>query len=117
MLGQPPSVAGWDDDAWLSTSGYAARWGIAIQATGPQPLKAGDYEGKHETPSEALDRAVAYWGNPELDPAHRKALARVAAHKWKPGPPYNYGSEAAFLATRQNALRQVLVASPDFQVC
>ncbi|MBO9532981.1 MAG: DUF1800 family protein [Solirubrobacteraceae bacterium] len=118
MLGQPPSVAGWDDEAWLSTSAYSARWGIAIQAAGVAPLKAADYDGMRETPSEAIDRAIAFWGNPEIAPPHRKALSRVAAHKWPGhGPLDKYGSEAAFNATRQNTLRQVLVAAPDFQVC
>ena len=32
LLGEPPSVAGWDDEAWLTTSTYSARWGVAIQA-------------------------------------------------------------------------------------
>jgi Protein of unknown function (DUF1800) len=118
MMGAPPSVAGWDDEGWLTTSTYAARWGIAIEAAGDKPLEKADYDGRRETPSEAVDRAVAFWGSPELSAPHRKALAQVARHSWPGfGPLDQYGSEAAFNANRQNALRHVLVMAPDFHTC
>jgi uncharacterized protein (DUF1800 family) len=108
----PPNVAGWDDSHWLDTSRMRARWnvvdfvldGISVDAWGAPYSQT-------ETAEEALARALAGWGNPELRPEHsaelldfaRRAEALITA-SWEKGP---------YRALRQNALLQLIGISPD----
>jgi hypothetical protein len=62
----------------------------------------------------AVARAIGYWGNPPISPASRACLEQWAASCL---PPTSDQEEAAQVrAVRQNALRQLVAASPDFQV-
>jgi hypothetical protein len=118
ILGQPPNVAGWNDRAWLNTSSHAARWGIVQQVVQAGIVRGADYVGRTESSSDALDAAMAFWGRPLLTDDHLAGLRRVAQETWQPGIPGDqYGSLATFLANRQNVLRQMVAAAPDFQVC
>ena len=108
----PPNVAGWDDSRWLDTSTMRARWntvdfvldGISVDAwTTPYS--------QTETAEEAVARALASWGNPELRPEHRAELLAFAQRaealitaSWEKGP---------YRALRQNALLQLIGISPD----
>jgi len=110
----PPNVAGWDDTRWLDTSRMRARWntvdvvldGISVDAWEPEvPYST------TETPEEALARALAAWGNPELRPEHWGELLAFAQRaeslitaKWQKGP---------YRALRLNALLQLIGVSPD----
>lgn len=117
LLGFPPNVAGWNDRAWLNTSTHSARWGIVREALGAGQLTAAAYRGKTEAPTDALESALAFWGNPVLTADHAAALRRVAQETWSPRSPTDtYGSSENFLAHRQNALRQLVAAAPDLQV-
>jgi uncharacterized protein (DUF1800 family) len=109
----PPNVAGWDDSRWLDTSRMRARWnivdfvldGISVDAWEP----AVPYS-TTETAEEALARALASWGNPELRPEHAAELLDFARRTealitatWEKGP---------YRALRQNALLQLIGVSP-----
>jgi len=110
----PPNVAGWDDTRWLDTSRMRARWntvdfvldGISVDAWEPDvPYST------TETAEEALARALAAWGNPELRPEHAAELLAFAQRaealitaKWQKGP---------YRALRLNALLQLIGVSPD----
>jgi Protein of unknown function (DUF1800) len=109
----PPNVAGWDDTRWLDTSRTRARWnmvdyvldGISVDPWGGTPYST------TETAEEALSRALASWGNPELRPEHRSELLAFAGRaealitaSWQRGP---------YRAMRQNALLQLIGVSPD----
>jgi Protein of unknown function (DUF1800) len=108
----PPNVSGWDDTRWLDTSRTQARWnmvdfvldGISVNAWSSPYSET-------ETPEEALNRALASWGNPELRPEHRTELLGFAQRAetlvtatWEKGP---------YRALRQNALLQLIGISPD----
>ena len=108
----PPNVAGWDDTRWLDTSRMRARWnivdfvldGISVDAWGAPYSET-------ETAEEALARALAAWGNPELRPEHSAELLDFARRSealitagWQKGP---------YRALRQNALLQLIGVSPD----
>jgi uncharacterized protein (DUF1800 family) len=110
----PPNVAGWDDTRWLDTSRMRARWnvvdfvldGISVNAWEP----AVPYP-TTENAEEALNRALAAWGNPEIRPEHRAELLAFAQRaealitaSWQRGP---------YRALRQNALLQLIGISPD----
>jgi hypothetical protein len=108
----PPNVAGWDDSRWLDTSRMRARWNIVDYVLDPVSVDAwNDPYSTTETAEEALARALAGWGNPELRPEHRgellafaqRAEARITAN-WQKGP---------YRALRYNALLQLIGISPD----
>jgi uncharacterized protein (DUF1800 family) len=110
----PPNVSGWDDSRWLDTATYRARWLIASYAIRPYVLKSD----KAKLPRDAaklLSRAESFLGRPSLTGrthAELKHFARSALRdadaQWK---------KQQYPALIENALRQLLAASPDFQTC
>lgn len=115
QLGQPPSVSGWNDRAWMNTSTYSARWQMVTVLTNAKPLVAADYKGKTETPQEAIAAALAFWGNPAISQGHYDLLLRVASKPWTKNVAPYYNAEN-FNCNRQNVLRQLVVGAPDFHV-
>ncbi len=108
----PPNVAGWDDTRWLDTSRMRERWNIVNYVLDGVSVDAwGSPYSQTETAEEALVRALAAWGGPELRPEHSAELldfanrcqAQITAG-WQKGP---------YRALRQNALLQLIGVSPD----
>ena len=120
QLFYPPNVSGWDFTHWLDTSTTKARWEVASYTTArnypnPWPAEGHPRYSETEVPAEALESALAYWGNPTLSEeslhcieafAH-SCLEGVATAKWQQSP---------YRAIRQNALRMLIATSPDMQV-
>jgi uncharacterized protein (DUF1800 family) len=117
QLFSPPNVAGWDDQRWLDTATWRGRWRAVTTAMAPWELKDNaaylQQIGGAETAEQAVDRALAFWGAPTITDATRAQLVAFAAdcdrladrnHKRK-----------AYPRMRQNALRQLIAASPDYQ--
>ena len=87
----------------------------AITAIGDRAI---DTEGEYdvtETPAAAVDKAIAFWGNPTITPQTRNVLlgfaqkaADGANRPWKQRP---------YAIIRQNALRTLVATSPDMQTC
>ena len=112
-LFEPPNVAGWDDDRWLDTGTWRARWMVANYALEGRTL---DPDGAHrgldrEQPERAVAAALAFWGRPTLSAATRKELVAFARQAdaaanapWKRKP---------YAILRQNALRMLVATSPD----
>jgi uncharacterized protein (DUF1800 family) len=110
----PPNVAGWDEERWLDTSSYRGRWIAASYLTREDELDGDSYDAR-ETPAQAVDKALRYWGGPAIAEGTRAALVGfgravedVIADEWQ---------ESSYRALRQNALRQMLATSPDMQTC
>ena len=110
----PPNVAGWDEERWLDTSSYRGRWVAASQITREDEASDESYDAS-ETPAEAVDKALRYWGKPTVAAGTRDELIRFGrgvedaiVADWQ---------EATFRALRQNALRMLLATSPDMQTC
>jgi uncharacterized protein (DUF1800 family) len=115
-LFQPPNVAGWDDSRWLDTATFRGRWWLANYAlerfvkdpeddAGTEPLNA----------TKLVQRAVAFWGSPTLTTPTRNALTAFARRAldtadadWK---------KESYPVLIQNALRQLVAISPDYQTC
>jgi hypothetical protein len=109
----PPNVNGWDDQAWLDTSTMRARW-MLVQAVQADSQASGATYDSAESGVTAVARALAFWGNPPFSSASRTSLEEWAATCL---PPTSDKQEAAQVrAVRQNALRQLIGASPDLQV-
>ena len=111
-LFQPPNVAGWDEQRWLDTARISGRWSAAAQNTRAAEIDTDDYDEK-ETAAEAVGKALRFWGNPKLSAKTRAELQRFAGRvenaareDWQQG---------SYPALRQNALRILIVTSPDYQ--
>ena len=109
----PPNVSGWDDTPLarhLADAGALEHRRLRPRQRSPSTPGATP-TATTETPEEALARALASWGSPELRDEHRAELldfARRAENTitagWQKGP---------YRAMRQNALLQLIGVSPD----
>lgn len=115
LLFRPPNVAGWDDSAWLDTSTWRARWYLAVYAIKDRQVDPWNapYD-QAETPETALQRALAFAGDPAITAEQREALLSFARSclpaimaSWQLGP---------LRAERQNALRLLVLTAADHQV-
>jgi hypothetical protein len=112
LLFWPPNVSGWDDTRWLDTSRMRARWNVIEYVIAEVAVDVWhDEYSTTETPEEAVSRAIATWGNPELRDDTRAELLEFARRSiasnlasWQKGP---------YRAQRQNALLQLIGISPD----
>jgi uncharacterized protein (DUF1800 family) len=113
----PPNVAGWDDERWLDTQTFRARWVLARQAITKFTL---DYNRPAKTPSNSadaiIDRALAYWDNPKLTRDTRAALKVFTLRALADGGS-DSSNQARYAVIAENALRQLVAVSPDFQTC
>ena len=110
-LFRPPNVAGWDDERWLDTATFLARWNLAGRVLRPAVLRPSS-----PAPFDAdalVKRALAYWGQPPLTPATRRALHTFAVRaladanaSWK---------RTQYPPLVENALRHLIAVSPDLQ--
>ena len=113
QLFYPPNVAGWDDERWLDTASFLARWNIAGRVLRPAVLKTSE-----KAPYDAdqlLERALAFWGRPPLSPRTMRALRAFAVRaladadrNWK---------KTQYPPLVENALRHLIAVSPDLQTC
>jgi uncharacterized protein (DUF1800 family) len=121
MAGQqlfyPPDVAGWVDDRWLDTATWRGRWLVASYASKPKVLEdpAKDPPDPNETAAGAVDRALAFWGNPLISRGTRLALERYA-ERCKAGANREW-KQKYYPLWCQNALRMMIATSPDLQTC
>jgi hypothetical protein len=111
-LFRPPNVAGWDDERWLDTSSYRGRWIAAAYITRDEEVDPGEYTAQ-ETPEEAVQAALRYWGGARIDEATRAGLIEFAeavedaiTASWQRGQ---------YRGLRQNALRMMVAMSPEMQ--
>jgi uncharacterized protein (DUF1800 family) len=115
-LFQPPNVAGWDDARWLDTATFRGRWWLANYALERFVKDPDDDAGTEPRDAAKLvQRAVAFWGSPTLTPRTRNALTAFAGRaldtadaSWK---------QEVYPVLIQNALRQLVAISPDYQTC
>ena len=112
QLFYPPNVSGWDDSRWLDTATYRARWAIASHAIRPKVLDSD----KAKLPNDALKlmhRAEGFWGNPALTGHTHAQLMRFVKNALRDAD--DHWKKRAYPAMIENALRQLLAASPDLQ--
>lgn len=116
----PPNVSGWKDDAWLDTGTFRGRWIAARETWETDVLDPSDdavaarFEAE-QSPGDAVSAALAYWNNPTIGATTINILTDFAQRceaqadrDWKKAP---------YRVMRQNALRSLIVASPDMQTC
>jgi uncharacterized protein (DUF1501 family) len=67
FLFRPPNVSGWNDQGWLDTSTIRGRWLLTRAVLDTEYLPHEGYS-TTETPAEAVDRALEFWGRPTISP-------------------------------------------------
>jgi uncharacterized protein (DUF1800 family) len=110
----PPNVSGWNDDRWLDTATYVARWDIAGRVVRPAALDPGKVQAPFD-PDKLLERALRFWGDPPLSAGTRRVLRAytgralaTANSSWK---------RKSYPALIENSLRHLIAVSPDLQTC
>jgi uncharacterized protein (DUF1800 family) len=98
----PPDVSGWDFTRWLDTATFRARWFLA--ATALAPIKIAEQGGGQAKPATLLARVTHLLGDVSLTQKTRHALLGFGGAALK----------VANVATVENALRQLVAVSPDF---
>ena len=121
MAGQqlfyPPNVSGWNDDHWLDTSTFRARWLIARRAlhkhaVNPEHAKRGDRP--PGDPQKLVDRALGWWGSLRVSPSTRSSLLDYA-QKTMAAAIADEGRQRTFPVMTYNALRHLAAVSPEMQ--
>lgn len=118
LLFQPPDVSGWDDDAWLDTSSWGGRWFSVMTAVWDRvvdPWSATAPYDATETPEQAVQRVLAFFGIPRISPECHEGLLAFARDAIPADLPT--WAAGARRGMRQNALRLLLLSSADLQTC
>ena len=79
LLFYPPNVSGWNDDRWLDTSTFQARWNMAGRVLKKHTLHP-DHTRRGTVPADPaklVDSAMSFWGVP-LTQATRDSLVGYA---------------------------------------
>jgi uncharacterized protein (DUF1800 family) len=110
----PPDVSGWDDSRWLDTATIRGRFELVSQALSGRVLTGSavdDYD-ETETPQTAVAAARAWAGNPSLSSETVSLLTTFAADALAGAGGWQLST---YRGLRQNALRHLILSSPDFQ--
>jgi uncharacterized protein (DUF1800 family) len=110
----PPDVSGWDDSRWLDTSTVRGRFDVVSQAVSDRYLdgEAVDDYDETETPEAAVATARAWAGDPNLTAETVGVLTAFAANALAGAGGWQLST---YRGLRQNALRLLILASPDYQ--
>jgi uncharacterized protein (DUF1800 family) len=111
----PPDVSGWNDTRWLDTSTVKGRWGLVYYALRDRYIAgaAMDNYDAAETPEEAVNNALQFWAGPPMTTESVNSLVDFSRTSL-PDPMADW-QQHTYRALRQNALRQLIAASPDLQ--
>jgi hypothetical protein len=112
----PPNVSGWDATRWLNTGTWQARFNLASNMIGEQrELNPADARGTVSSdPQTLVEAASAFWGSPTLSPATSEALISYAKAAAVTAASKRWQREE-FPDIALNALRALVIATPDYQ--
>jgi hypothetical protein len=105
----PPDVAGWDDKRWLDTNTTLGRWQAVYYCLEADTAPPGSNAYPAETPEQAVAAARAFWGDPGISEGCAASLLDFARNA------IPATAAGRLRAQRQNALRQLVAGSPDYQ--
>jgi uncharacterized protein (DUF1800 family) len=110
----PPDVSGWDDSRWLDTSTVRGRFELVSRALSDRVLEgdAGDDNDETESPEAGVAAARAWAGDPNLTSETVGMLTAFAANALAGAGGWQLST---YRGLRQNALRHLILASPDYQ--
>jgi uncharacterized protein (DUF1800 family) len=114
VLFQPPNVSGWNYADWLDTARWAGRLTAVNTALENRTINTNSvHYPSGETPSQAVESALRYWGDPTLSTetkrnleAFSRKVQRGITATWEVLPDREI---------RQNALRVLVPMTPEWQ--
>jgi len=112
----PPNVAGWDATRWLNTGTWQARFNLTADMIGQKRALDPSKNKVEANPKAMTKRALAFWGAPQISGGTLRVLhgyAQAAAV----GAATADWERQQYPALAENALRALIVASPDYQTC
>jgi len=114
QLFYPPDVSGWDDSRWLDTGTVRGRFDVVSEALSDRYLDgdAVDNYDETETADAATAAARAWAGDPNLTAETVGVLTAFAANALAGAGGWQLST---YRGLRQNALRLLILASPDYQ--
>jgi uncharacterized protein (DUF1800 family) len=113
----PPNVAGWEADRWLNTGTWLARFNLSAQVIDDKRvLKAGATTTVPADPQKLTRQALAFWGSPTVSRPTRRALESYAKAAAVDAATASWEREQ-YPVIALNALRALVVATPDYQTC
>lgn len=118
----PPNVGGWEAERWLNTGTWLARFNLASQMIGEQrvakepPSEASNKDPAPADPKALVRKAVAFWGEPTLSKATHDALVSYAKAAAVDSASATWERQQ-YPTLALNALRALVVATPDYQTC
>lgn len=111
----PPNVSGWDATRWLNTGTWLARFNLTAEMIGQSRVLNPDSAKVAADPKAMIKAAIDFWGRPSLSKPTQAALGgyaqaalATATAQWERG---------SYPVLTLNALRALVVASPDYQTC
>ena len=106
----------WDETRWMDTSTWRGRWIAANYVAQDHTLDPQQKVTEHETPKQAVRKAMGFLGNPTLTHSTYKQLFAFAIWCEQAAGEDEY-KQQTYPVLRQNALRMLLATSPDVQTC
>jgi hypothetical protein len=117
LLFYPPNVSGWNDERWLDTSTFHARWDLAgrvLRQHAHHPERDARRLDAPRDPAKLVDRALEFWGNPRVSAETRNGLLRFATRSMDAAVADDY-RQKTFPVMTLNALRHLVAVSPEMQ--
>ncbi len=118
LLFYPPNVSGWNDERWLDTSTFKARWDLAGRVLKQALLRPGEVAVAAPLPAEpdsARRQGSRILGNVSLTPQTRGALLDYARKTMGAAIADDNRLRRPFPPMAFNALRHLVAASPEMQ--
>jgi uncharacterized protein (DUF1800 family) len=114
----PPNVGGWEASRWLNTGTWLARFNLAAQMIDEKrALKPNAAKRVASLDPHALTKqALAFWGEPTVSRATHGALLSYAKAAAVDAATATWEREQ-FPVLALNALRALVVVTPDYQTC
>ena len=112
----PPNVGGWDATQWLNTATWLGRFNLTSQMIAAKQVLNPSTTKLTADARTLTDHAIAFWGSPTLS---KQTVAALRSYAQSAG----FDAVSAEWELDQypvialNALRALVVASPDYQAC
>jgi uncharacterized protein (DUF1800 family) len=112
----PPNVGGWDPTQWLNTATWLGRFNLTSQMIVPKQVLNPSTDKVAGNARELTEHAIDFWGRPTLSKATVAALRSYAQTAGFDAATAKWEAEQ-YPVIALNALRALVVASPDYQAC
>ncbi len=112
----PPNVSGWDATRWLNTGTWLARFNLTAELIGDSRVLDPAKDKVASDPNAMTQQAIDFWGGPTISAATAGALASYARSAAIDAATASWERQQ-YPVLAVNALRALVVASPEYQTC